>query len=401
MARKPSIRYYDSRGGYYTCHRGRQVRLATGPDDAPTGSTYLTALDAFKALLAFDGADQAGAANPVRVVVDLYLDHVEQNAAPRTYLAQRAILAHFADKFGEQPVSRLTPTAYYLWIRDMGEPRKHATQDREVAWGPGGQRHATAVVSACLNWAAETRLIPSNPLGKLRRPSARSRGAEALLGSTPQERSANHRRVLEAAPKSLRPLIVVMEATGCRPGELALATAAHFDPRRRALVFRAAQRSRRGEQSHKTASKDKDRLILLTGEALETVRRLAEHHPTGPMFRRRAYTKAGERREKGWTGQAIADAFERIREKTGIPALTAYSYRHTFATAWLEDGRSIDLLAELLGNTPAVIRDHYSHLLSDHDNLRAHLSDFRPTGGGERADTPSPRLFDDEASRAG
>ena len=46
-----------------------------------------------------------------------------------------------------------------------------------------------------------------------------------------------------------------------------------------------------------------------------------------------------------------------------MPQSTPYSYRHTFATAWPEQGRSVDILAELLGNSPAVIRKHYSHLL--------------------------------------
>jgi hypothetical protein len=57
--------------------------------------------------------------------------------------------------------------------------------------------------------------------------------------------------------------------------------------------------------------------------------------------------------------------------------LTPYSYRHALATAWLKAGRSIDQLAAIMGNTPNIIRHHYSHLLGDARGLRAELEKFR------------------------
>jgi integrase len=111
-------------------------------------------------------------------------------------------------------------------------------------------------------------------------------------------------------------------------------------------------------------------VIFLTGEALEIVKRLAEKHPTGPLFR----TNIGST----WNRQRIVEAFRVIRLKLGMKhdGLTAYTYRHTFATNWLASGRSIEILAELLGNSPAVLRKHYSHLLSDPAKLRGHLEGF-------------------------
>ena len=72
-----------------------------------------------------------------------------------------------------------------------------------------------------------------------------------------------------------------------------------------------------------------------------------------------------------------------------MPRLTPYSYRHTFATAWLEQGRSVDILAELLGNSPAVIRKHYSHLLGDAENLRRQLG-IQGRFGGRNTTVPLP-----------
>lgn len=39
MARKPSVRYWDSRDAYCCEIAGTQHILAKGPDDAPTGPT--------------------------------------------------------------------------------------------------------------------------------------------------------------------------------------------------------------------------------------------------------------------------------------------------------------------------------------------------------------------------
>jgi len=41
----------------------------------------------------------------------------------------------------------------------------------------------------------------------------------------------------------------------------------------------------------------------------------------------------------------------------------------------------VDILAELLGNTPNVIRKHYSHLMADRKAIRRQLEDF--LGGGK------------------
>jgi hypothetical protein len=59
-----------------------------------------------------------------------------------------------------------------------------------------------------------------------------------------------------------------------------------------------------------------------------------------------------------------------------MPKLTAYSYRHTFATNWLLAGKFIELLAEIMGNSPPTIRKHYAHLCSDKGAIRKQLEEF-------------------------
>src|SRR5439155_10619563 len=79
-----------------------------------------------------------------------------------------------------------------------------------------------------------------------------------------------------------------------------------------------------------------------------------------------------------WNSKATHQRMRRLRQKAGLPrTFTLYSYRHQYATAWLKAGGSIDDLAALLGNTPEVIRKHYSHLCDDRERLRRVAEAFR------------------------
>lgn len=403
MARKRGVRYYPSRGGYYVWFENKQIRLATGPDDGPAGPTFTAALAEYKGLLALANAERAGDLNPVRVLVEKYLSDLQSRGAAQTITKETHVLSLFCDTFGEVECREMKPTAVYEWLSEMAKPRIVKGRKKPVSWGSQSRRLAVAVVSAVFNWCTETRLIPFNPLGRLRRPSARSRGRDALLGASPEERAETHQRILAIAPASLRPLIVCLEATGCRPGELCSATAADFIARDGALRFRSIVHARPGDTTHKTAGEEKERIILLQDEALAIVAALAAEIKAGPLFRRRGYTKAGVKKHGGaWTSSAVADAFGRISDKLGIPSLTAYSYRHTFATAWLEAGKPIDVLATLLGNSEAIIRRHYSHLLVNLPNLRQYLSGFSAARAAERAESPSaPRVFSPDARDVG
>src|SRR5262249_11763787 len=152
-----------------------------------------------------------------------------------------------------------------------------------------------------------------------------------------------------------------------RPSELGAATAADFDEKLGAIVFRKEMSRRSDRFSHKTA-RHKDRLIFLSGPTLETVKELAKRYPTGVLFRR----KNGLPFEK----IHVVDGFIKLRRRLKMPGLTAYSYRHTWATEMLKAGMDVDTLAALMGNSPAVIRQHYSHLLADADALRGKLEQF-------------------------
>ena len=94
----------------------------------------------------------------------------------------------------------------------------------------------------------------------------------------------------------------------------------------------------------------------------------------GPLFR----TPTG----LSWTELRLANVVLHYAKRAGLKGrFTAYSCRHTRATALLEQGHSDTDVAAILGNTPAVIHKNYSHVAAKVDRLRELLNRSRAVKG--------------------
>jgi integrase len=400
MARKPQARYYASRkgGGYFVTFHGTLYELALGPDDAPTGSTYLAALERFKEVLQLGGLVTGGAKNTVRVVLETYMAHIATRKKEGTVEIRRRCFEPFVNWnpdgkgcIGERPVSSLTHFLIYRFLEHMEIPRpqnrkKPQPGRKPLGWTAGSQRNFVQSITAAMNWAVRGGLIPKNPVAGIEKPGSNSRGADALIGRNTEEIERNHQRVLKAAPAAYRPFIQALKDTGARPGELANATADDFDEDLGAFVFKKEGSCGKDRFTHKNATKGKDRVIVLTGQTLETVKELVKQHSTGPVFRRK---RGGVLKRFHYVS-----LFTRIQKKLNWTTVTCYSYRHTFATEMLKAGMDVDTLAHLMGNSPVVIRLHYSHLLADKRGLREKLERFKKGAAGTQTVPPCPSDVD-------
>jgi integrase len=281
-----------------------------------------------------------------------YIAFIASRRSPATVRIRAAACDRFTRAYGDVPPQRVTHLMVY-----------------EVCRSDGILRMTGSSLRAAFRWAARPGigLLRTNPLEGIELPPCRSRGRECVL--TPEQ----HETILAATNNhynaDFRDFIIALENTGARPGEIAAATAADFSAADGAIVYHGRTRLMRNEHQHKTSGKDKERVILLTGEALEMVKKLARRHREGPLLR--------NRQNKGWTKIRWIKNFILLSDKLEMPHLMAYSYRHTFATRWLLAGGSVEVLAELLGNTPDTIHKHYAHLLADKVGLRAKLEAFR------------------------
>ena len=114
-SKKPSVRYWKSRGGY-CCWIGKdQHILAKGEDDAPTGKTFLAAHARFKKLVE---QEESKGTNEylVSALLNAYRVHLNatrKSAAPSIF---EAMAKGFAAEFGRLKVSELKPYMVEEWL---------------------------------------------------------------------------------------------------------------------------------------------------------------------------------------------------------------------------------------------------------------------------------------------
>jgi integrase len=141
-------------------------------------------------------------------------------------------------------------------------------------------------------------------------------------------------------------------------------------------------------ERHKTDRNGRRRVVFLTPELTGLCRELAAKNPTGPLFR----TARGQ----PWPRGTIHKLIFTLRKRLGLPnTVTAYGYRHTFATDALARGVTEAHVAELLGHAgTAMLHRHYSHLSCRADTSVQPLgrSDERERAGQDSSTLTGPNI---------
>jgi site-specific recombinase XerD len=185
--RKRQIRYYDSRGGYYTTYEGKTYCLATGPKDEPIGPTFEAARAKYREILTMGNLTTQSDRNLVGTILESFLQWIAANKKPATLANYVQACKSFAALYGKVTVADLKRNHLTSWLAS------------KTTWGPNFKSVACTVVIAALNWAVNEDLISHNPLaGYKGRPRPRSRGADTVIA--PDE----HQQLIAAAPAPLR-----------------------------------------------------------------------------------------------------------------------------------------------------------------------------------------------------
>jgi integrase len=244
---------------------------------------------------------------------------------------------------GAQPVAGLKKGHIQKWMEG------HTT------WrSPATQRSVIAVVLAAFNRAEEMFGIP-NPLKGLKKPRAQPR-----LQSIGAE---DEKALYEATEECFGNFLFAAFHTGLRPFcELARITADDVEQTNRGMMWRV--------YSSKTK---KTRKIPVRPEVAELTRKLMKTAPQGsglPLLR--------NTQGKPWKPGTGVVRFITIKKKLGWDQdpvkgkYSCYTCRHTFAHRMLSGywsggaGCSIEVLAELIGDTPKVAFDHYGKEWGQH-----------------------------------
>lgn len=276
-----------------------------------------------------------------REIADAFLAEASGRLKPPTIRLYRSHLASACKQLGTITASAINAQHLSHWLYGL---KQYSGTTRGLM---------LRAVSACFGWAEQHEMLPANPAKKVPKPKSRSRSSEAIISE------AEHQKMLALASPVFRPMLAVLHATGCRPGELCRMTAESFNAEASCVIL----------HEHKSDSTEKPRIIFLPPDALSVLKAQAERFKHGALFR----TSKG----KAWSVPLLNRQIRRLGKRIGIKAMP-YGYRHTFATDALARGVPDATVAALLGHSStAMLHKHYSHLTSRASVLREAIQQVR------------------------
>jgi integrase len=359
-------RFNDS--WYITNERGRPESLKRLDGSLVKGKdNEAEAIAVWKEMQVFANAPANRDSNPVRLVLDLYLQWlVKKGTNTETVKKYEVFFRSFLERWPNLMCSELRP--HHLrewWDKDHKD------------WGETTRYLSASAFRSAFNWAkgGEGDLIDSNPLTGMHMPQRRSRGATAVVDPDLLK------RFIDRLPEYFRDFVEVLFQTGTRPVNLCRAEARHLDEEQCALIF-GAHNTDPGTKVHKTYEKTGKPLIIpLSDRSLEICKRLAERYPDGPLFR----TKSGKR----WESARVADHMHYYAESMGVAGeIYAYCARHTLASNLLKEGTPTAAITHIFGwRDDSMLYHHYGHIdqlaKQSREILNRHHQRQNGQGGGK------------------
>ena len=333
MSRQSKPWKRKGRAGYWAQIGGRQVQLVKD-------GSYADAVRVMYQLLAGAQVRPSGKPLTVAQTCGLYLEHSQKVNKPNTYKTKRSRLQAAVDAFGSVKVRDLRPARVEQWLADRG--RSSATR-----------RGLLVTLRAALAWCRrEGRILEPDCLAQVKTPKSVRR--QRTL--TPEERSA----LLAAADPDFRDFLDALTESGARPHVIADLEARHIDW---------------GQREATVVSKSKAYRLVVTDRLATILKARIERFPTGPLFR--------SRHGRPWGHVRLQRKFARLGKRLGIQGVTAYTYRHSFATDAIERGVRIPELQMLLNHDDPRTTMGYVHLAERRTALRQAAEKAARAGRGE------------------
>jgi integrase len=339
MPRPAKIWLRKQTGFYCTTVKGEIVRLSKDKKQAEALFHDLMAQKARE-----DTPEPARQLGPsFKKLADDWLVQTQGQKDERTVKLQVRVIQPFCNRIKGMRAADLKGHTVTDWLAWENQWRQK--KNRKL-WNTSTQSFAIKTIKAALNWGVKMNYLDANPIKKL------SGGKVARRDRTMAP--AEMERIRTVVTPDFYDFLFVCSKTGARPyTEIGRLEARLIDfPNGTATLTK-----------HKNARKTgKPRVLFFTPEVLEILKRQAERYPSGPLFR--------TRRNTAWNQSNCWKWFDTIKKKTGIDFFT-YALRHTRITEALVNGVPVEVVAELVGNTPQIIHRHYSHVGRDQEAMKA------------------------------
>ena len=228
---------------------------------------------------------------------------------------------------------------------------------------------------------------PTNPVASLPRSTRRLFKSTYDVRSTPfLQRPADIRRLYLAMAEPYNMIFIFGEQTGCRVGEILGMDWKDIDLRGRKIHVRQQM-----QDGKLCMLKDRESRIVPLSTSLAPILEAwkLKTGGEGPLFTPMHPTRGG-RPDMGSPAQFIRPhtvhkALAKALTLCELPKMTLYQCtRHTFASQWVMNGGSMELLAKIMGHSSTSTTQHYAHLAPDFFGAKAFdmvaVDLTRPTG---------------------
>lgn len=296
-------------------------------------------------------AHTVATAPTVRQLIDTYLRHAEvyyrrRSGEPtREHLNCRTVLNRFAAFAGEaSPAARINKHQVRAWLDQLA-----------------AESLSRSYVNACLarvrrmvRWSVDLDYMP--PAADIEMRCVKPLPAFRSTAREPAPIQPAHldevRQILPFLPRLARDVVQLLMLTGARVGELLDATnsALHADNQGPRLVL----------LQHKTAHRNRSRVIPLTHAALAIVERYARPLcPLDPIF------APPRRSSKRYSPDSLRATIKRACRRAKVREFTPHQIRHAVA-ARVRAARGLDAACALLGHAHVSMTEHYAPLAFEH-----------------------------------
>ncbi|MCA9124253.1 MAG: tyrosine-type recombinase/integrase [Planctomycetaceae bacterium] len=284
MARQPKVWWNAQKGTWCSDIGGKRQTLAKGKGSKQKAEEKLNRLLAEQALL----ADVNGSVTVARLCEE-FLTDTQENLEARTYYSYRYACQKFVDEFGERDAHSLEP---------LDITRFSAALKRSV--GDSTRGLILRSIRRCVNWGVEHRLIPPHRLGRIRIPQAKTRDRFVTDDEFQTMLRATNSRNGHRTGAAFRRLLLAMDWTLCRPGELARLKWEHISWEQEVAIL----------PDHKTKRTGKPKIIALIPKMQRLLRCLQQSCSSEFCF----LNSRGE----PWTINAIDHRMNHVKDRSGL-----------------------------------------------------------------------------------
>lgn len=327
---------------------GRWQARATGPNGRQVAiGTFATKTEAERALTQSRAAADRGSWQDPRsgkVTLEVYAEAwlASRRYKPRTLETyERSLRVHILPVLGRHPLEKINAATVRAWHAGILKPTP--------------ARQSYALLHAIMTTAVEDEVLPSNP--------CRIKGAGTpRTTERPYVEPEQVADLVGAMPDHLQALCVVAYAGHLRLGEVLALRWLDLDLQAGTLRVRRAVSDIGGEQVEDTPKWESSRPVVLSGPAVDLLRRHRAAHPGLPSARVFTRPDGGPLRHGH-----VQWAWRQARERVGLHEVTFHDIRHAGLTLATIEGGSQREVQHRGGHRTARAAAGYQHIAAGRD----------------------------------